>query len=343
MKKVRRIIAVILALTLLLFSVSFAAFAEDSAEENLLTVMSYNVSGLPVVGAFQGSDYLPGPIKATALGKLLNNVEADIIGVQEDFNFHANLAAEMTNFPFKTFTSGPIPLGDGLNIFSKMPVYNIERNTWEKRSGVFKGATDELTPKGFLYSVVEIAEGVYIDFYVLHADAGGDDGSVAARRDNYRQLVEHINGRTHDRALIVLGDFNARIRDEKTDMLNLLIFPAGLTETWVELCNDGQYVPEPVFEEYEIGESIDKVMFKNGGGVEFEPVSIDMFKVLNENGGSYTDHHATRVVLSYTVTDNTSAPDELVEPTPHDTGFIAMLEAIFTALKLILGDLGNLF
>ena len=61
MKKVRRIIAVILALTLLLFSVSFAAFAEDSAEENLLTVMSYNVSARRL-WAHLGSDYLA-PLK----------------------------------------------------------------------------------------------------------------------------------------------------------------------------------------------------------------------------------------------------------------------------------------
>ena len=123
--------------------------------------------------------------------------------------------------------------------------------------------------------MVEIAEGVYIDFYVLHADAGGDPQSTAARIDNYRQLTEHINTRPHDRAVIVVGDFNARIPPSfETDMLNNLIFPAGLSDSWVELCNNGVYSTEPQFEEYEVFESIDKVMYKNGGGVEFTLLTL---------------------------------------------------------------------
>lgn len=345
MKNFRRAVSLLLVLTVLCFSVSFAAFAEGSENEGgLLTVMSYNVSGLPFAGAVQGSEIVPGYPKAELLGALMNQVDADIIGVQEDFNFHDSLAAKMTNFPYKTFSSGPIPLGDGLNIFSKLPIYNISRHTWEKRYGVFKGAADQLTPKGFLYSVVEIAEGVYIDFYVLHADAGGDPQSTAARIDNYRQLTEHINTRPHDRAVIVVGDFNARILSGfETDMLNNLIFPAGLSDSWVELCNNGIYSTEPQFEEYEVFESIDKVMYKNGGGVEFTPVDIEHYKLKNERGGTYTDHHATKVVLSYTVNEIVPMNEELAEPTPHDTGFMAMFKAVLTALKLLISDLGNLF
>lgn len=81
MKNFRRAVSLLLVLTVLCFSVSFAAFAEGPENEGgLLTVMSYNVSGLPFAGAVQGSEIVPGYPKAELLGALMNQVDADKIG-----------------------------------------------------------------------------------------------------------------------------------------------------------------------------------------------------------------------------------------------------------------------
>ena len=101
--------------------------------------------------------------------------------MQEDFNYHQGLADEMTNFPYKTYTSGSLPLGDGLNYFSKHPIYNVKRNGWDKCYGVWSGANDGLARKGFIYTVLEIEDGIYIDVITVHADAGKDKVCLRAQ------------------------------------------------------------------------------------------------------------------------------------------------------------------
>ncbi|MDR1629342.1 MAG: endonuclease/exonuclease/phosphatase family protein [Oscillospiraceae bacterium] len=341
----RKAVALFVAFVLLLCAFSLAASAQEP-ESGTLKVMAYNVSGLPVVGSAQGSKKTGGSEKAKILGQNLNLLDVDILGVQEDFNYHKHLAAEMTAFPNQTFTSGGVPLGDGLNIFSKSPIYNVERTTWNRRWGILSGASDELTKKGFLHTLVELTEGVYFDLYVLHADAGRDNGSIAARTDNYRQLAADINARPVDRAVIVMGDFNTAIsRNLPDDIYGNLMQPAGLSDTWVELYNGGNYFYNdgegwsPALEE-----SIDKVLYKNGGGVTFTPETLDHFIVTDANGDTYTDHHATVAELSYTVIDPATTTETLVPPQPYDRGdmFSRYIKRIFVTLKLILSDIGNL-
>ena len=117
------------------------------------------------------------------LGNLFNKSGCDIIAVQEDFTFHDMMVQDLskTLYPYWTYHTGGVPGGDGLNIFSKYKLYNEERTTWRSLSGVIEGGADELTPKGFVYSVIDIGNGIYVDFYNLHADAYGGAGSIAAR------------------------------------------------------------------------------------------------------------------------------------------------------------------
>ena len=61
-----------------------------------------------------------------------------------------------------------------------MPIYNEKRVTWNEACGILTDGSDELTPKGFVYTVIDIGNGIYVDFYNLHADAYGGAGSVAA-------------------------------------------------------------------------------------------------------------------------------------------------------------------
>ena len=188
----------------------------EKFSEGNLKVISYNVAGLPIPRFFSSEKRVVH--KDTAeIGRQLDNEDYDVIGVQEDFNLHFVLNSHL-NSPYKTFTSGGVPAGSGLNIYSKKPIYNVEKIKWDKLYGVFDGAQDALTPKGYIYCQLKIEEGIYIDFYDLHMDAADDKGSIEARQDNFRQLLEDLNNRSSERAVILVGDFNSRLSSKEDDI-----------------------------------------------------------------------------------------------------------------------------
>lgn len=288
-----------------------------------ITFMSYNVSGIPLLGDLQGTQRrYKGAARQRRLGALLSwRSGADIIGVQEDFNDHDALESAMSAaFPFRSVSSGSLPLGSGENLFSAYPIYNVTRIPWRSTFGVLCGAMDRIANKGILSATVEISEGVFIDVYVIHTDAGAGKPSVRARADNFRQLAEVMNSNSANRACVVIGDYNTKyIRNAGDDVYGNLMVPAGLTDAWAVLHNggDSDYRDDkPWFPS--LPESIDKVMFKSGGGVTIEPVYTEYVKFTDENGDTYTDHISTKTTLSFKVTGKTAAPDELTEEQPAD-------------------------
>ncbi len=155
-----------------------------------------------------------------AVGKYLSQNNFDIVAVQEDFGYHKHLVKSLSGFKYMTNHTGGIPGGDELNIFTKnMPVYNEKRESRNEAGGILSDGSDKLTPKGFVYSVIDIGNGIYVDFYNIHADAYGGEGSVAARTSQYKQLAEFIQSRTaeNDRPVIVTGDFNNYMHTHEDD------------------------------------------------------------------------------------------------------------------------------
>jgi hypothetical protein len=72
----------------------------------------------------------------------------------------------MSGFNYATNHTGGIPGGDGLNIFTKnMPIHNETRVPWKVASGILSDGSDELTPKGFVYAVIDVGNGIYVDFF----------------------------------------------------------------------------------------------------------------------------------------------------------------------------------
>ena len=179
----------------------------DNSEKTDIKMINFNVAGLPFA-AFSGTDV--GANQEVAGGYLSQN-DFDIVAVQEDFGYHKNLVSGMSGFGYMTNHTGSIPGGDGLNIFTtNMPIYNETRVAWNEACGILSDGSDELTPKGFVYTVIDIGNGIYVDFYNLHADAYGGQGSIAARTSQYKQLAEFIEARSaeNDRPVIITGDFN---------------------------------------------------------------------------------------------------------------------------------------
>ena len=343
----KKLLSISLAVIMLTLSLGTGAAALEPVT-GTLNVMTYNVSGIPVIGDFQGTQRaLKGNARMAKIGEILSNESGcELIGTQEDFNHHAALAKAMPLYPYQTLTSGGAPLGDGLSIFSKFPLFNVKRTKWDISSGVLTGSTDRLAQKGILSAVIEIADGVYIDFYVLHAEAGSDPDSGLARTDNFRQLAELINNRKYDRAVIVAGDYNAGFVHRAEDgLFENLIEPAGLKDCWAEIYNNGNYhYNGGIGWSPSLYETVDRVMFKSGGGVELSAESLQYIEYTNEKGETYTDHIATKTGIHYSITGDTSTTEVLRTEDPLDPfqRFLDEFTALVKTLLLVFAHLDEL-
>ncbi len=335
----KRILAILLSAALLLPALALPGSAAEgeAAGAASFSLITYNVQGLTRLGG------LPTDKNCAAIGALINDY--DFAGVQEDFNFDYALRGNVT-LPYQTYTSGITPIGDGLNYFSRFPLYNVERFPWDEAHGVLDDGSDELTPKGILYATVEIAPGVYIDVYNAHTDAYEDAESLAARRSNLSQLAALINERSAGRAVIVMGDLNARFSRESDRLYELLVEPCGLTDAWVEIENNGVYPTKDSglsFNDWwEKWDSVDHVMYRDGGGVDLEALSHEYIFYLNpETGASYSDHAASAVTMQYTVIGDLAVPEQLETERFHLAerfwnGIVRFAKALFLLLDAVI-------
>ncbi|MDX3798036.1 exonuclease/endonuclease/phosphatase family protein, partial [Streptomyces sp. SAS_272] len=206
-----------------------AAAADDSGS---FSVLSYNVAGLP---AIISSASTPRDTSTTAIGQRI--APYDIVHAQEDFNYHAYLYAADTAHAYRTPTSGGAAIGSGLNTLSKLPYDedDFERVRWNTCT---YGSGDCLTPKGFTFIRERLAEGVYVDFYNLHTNAGTNDDDLAARAANLAQLSGFIATHSAGNAVVVMGDTNTRYT-RSGDTIAEFAAANGLTDAWVQLIRGG--------------------------------------------------------------------------------------------------------
>ena len=250
------------------------------------TALTYNIAGLP-----DGLSSAPTPRApaTTAIGGRLGPY--DIVNVQEDFNYHSYLYGADAH-PYRTPTSGIAGFGSGLNTLSAMPYDGLRRVTWDRCWIV---EADCLTPKGFTYARVRLAEGAELDLYNLHADAGDTDGDRDARNAGYAQLTAFIRAHSAGRAVLVMGDTNARYT---TSGESIAAFASdnGLTDAWVKLVRGGA-VPAPGSPTCEgqasaSCEAIDKVLYRDGDGVRLTATAYadDHDAFLDGDGVMLSDH-----------------------------------------------------
>jgi endonuclease/exonuclease/phosphatase family metal-dependent hydrolase len=336
----KKILCVILC-GLLLAPTAFTARAQE--QTGTLKMIAYNVSGIPLVGDFQGTTFTTTNDRAAKIGRLLNATDVDFIGTEEDFNGHKYLAAEMTNYPNRSYTSGGLAQGQGLNVFSVHPIYNVQRVKWNVEYGTFSGSMDALSNKGFLYCLMELLPGVFIHVINVHMDAGYEPFSVMARADNFRQLAAFINDNLDDgRALIVQGDFNFKFkRMLKDDMLGNLLDPVGLTDVWAEVYNNGiTDVENPDYDWDVAGDDLDRILYRSGEDLSLTAVSKTVPDLTGENGDRYTDHNPMLTEFTYTVTGSLPAPETLAEPVPVNEALLNFKEVLWTFLRLLQAFLG---
>ena len=226
-----------------------------------LKLITYNIDGLPETLDLADLPWILKPlawiyklIKGTTIVTINNNTgrqeniekiasylessDADIIALQEDFNFHDTMLSKLGNTyscgtylggfdPSKIFSNTewltyfPLPRFkcDGLNIFTKngkMSFSNEAIVSWAKSCGYFRHANDALTHKGFRYYQVAVDNETTIDVYIIHMDAYFYIGETVkaprdlkARKAQLRQLVNHILYNGSNNPTIILGDTNS--------------------------------------------------------------------------------------------------------------------------------------
>jgi Endonuclease/Exonuclease/phosphatase family len=233
---------------------------DAATAEGSFTVLSYNVAGLPQEISTENPEaHLP------LISPLLDDY--DLVLTQEDFdwwrpmlegfdfvNYHERLRADVTHEHRTGQYPGPeatgvdvaarpdLQIGDGLGILSRFPFEGEERVPWEGCFGGFDtsdgGAADCLAAKGFAVVRMTLADGVELDVYTLHGEAGGSDRDQALQDADYTQLAAFVDEHSEGRAVLLGGDTNLHTDPEHpdaegtadTDIWQAFLEATGLTD-----------------------------------------------------------------------------------------------------------------
>lgn len=362
----KKVISVLLA-ALMCFSLMVFASAEET-ETGTFKIASFNVAGLPNFEAFQGGEVDMDSVMSflnnktisnqKVIGKYIESCDYDIFATQEDFFYHDFLAAELKSYNYSTQWQGGVPWGDGTTVFTKNYKMTGEQHIkWDMLSGdgSAEDGADVYSRKGITYVCVEIADGVFVDFYDIHADAYGDEGSMEARKDNFRQLADLINSKNTGRPVIITGDFNISSHhtyDPSGVYFNKrLIEEEGYKDAWTELYNGGNY--DDYSSWYSQGsywgrwDSVEKFLYKDGTNVKIDCTDFSYnYNIPDEDGNHVSDHAMIDGVFTYTVT---GSADSSEKPSKTETfrqqlyrRIQAFLESLYLGLSNIVNIIKNL-
>ncbi|MER6083289.1 jacalin-like lectin [Streptomyces sp. NPDC001833] len=313
----RRLVACLAAAVAALGGLTATATPAAAAGSGTFSVLTYNVAGLP-----EGLSSAPTPrdTSTTEIGKRI--APYDIVNVQEDFNYHAYLYATDTH-PYRTATSGGAGIGSGLNTVSNYAwdgddFQRVGWNSCQLDSG------DCLTPKGFTFMRERLAEGVYVDFYNLHTNAGTNDGDEASRADNLSQLTDFISTHSAGNAVVVMGDTNTRYT-RSADTIAEFASNNGLTDAWVQLVRGGSapakgsdalVCDDTAATVPNTCEVVDKVLYRSSKLVNLNATSYnnEHAKFLTSDGLMLSDHDPVTVGFSWSQNADFQLSDQFGGP-----------------------------
>lgn len=267
------------------------------ATSGSIDVATYNVAGLP--------EPISGSQPATfseLLSPLLNPF--DLVLLQEDF-FYPDKVAKHLTYPYgstpQRLVLGSDPsrpeafVGSGLERYSRHPFDGYRQVRWPGCYGgaLGAGAADCLSQKGFSVARHEVADGVFIDVYDLHGEAGSSPEDYYWSQQDFIALATYINANSAGHAVIVGGDFNLNPSDELDGpVLAKLLVDAGLTD----VCEVQDCSADP--------DAIDRLLFKSGDDVALDATAWSRpagFSLLD--GTPLSDHDPTAATFAWNVVD----------------------------------------
>jgi endonuclease/exonuclease/phosphatase family metal-dependent hydrolase len=262
------------------------------AASGTFTSLTYNVAGLP---AGINPDQFPEEHQPL-ISPLLNAY--DVVVVQEDFGTYTDVLRSEADHEFMSEPHpGPQVLnpigraeaavGDGLNVLSRLPIGPLERVPW---TGCGPASGDCLALKGFARTTLELDEGVSIELYTLHAEAGRDD--TALRGEDMDQLAAHL-ATIPDRAVIIGGDWNLEYADDPDgEQLRGFLEQTGTSD----VCD--------VVDCGADADIIDRFVFRSGDDVTLTPTShaFERETFVDGTGRPLSDHDPLAVEWSWSAT-----------------------------------------
>lgn len=291
--------------------------ADTAAASGEFSLLTYNVAGLPQeVSTENPSEHMP------LISPLLEDY--DIVLTQENFdwwadaiagldfvNYFDRLRADVTHEyrteqhpgPEAVGIDGsdpdrPLPVvGDGLGMLSRLPFRDVVRVPWTHCFGGADtsdgGAGDCLAMKGFAVATYELGDGVEVDIYTLHAEAGSGEKDDPFRAEDFQDLAAFIAEHSAGRAVIVAGDTNLHSADHEDAAVDGPVWATFIEATGLTDVCDVVECEEPG--------SIDKVAFRNDGGVELTPLERrwEDDRFVGPEGEDLSDHPPVAVDWSW--------------------------------------------
>lgn len=194
----------------------FLACAEPVPTSGSLTVLSYNVHGLP--SAITGDDT---EARLATIGPLLEDY--DLVGVQEDWMEDTHALLETTHPTQDWFDDDLSDRAYGSGLFTLARGASVEayEEHFDACYGLIDHASDCGASKGFQIHRVELVEGVTLDFLNTHLEAGGSDDDTAARAVGVDQIDAAIQDFSAGQPMLFVGDLNLKWSDpEDTDLMD---------------------------------------------------------------------------------------------------------------------------
>ena len=328
--KIKKLLSGILALSCALTLLPAAPVSAAEPQTGTFTAVSMNVDGLPtdLLGFININEGGPGPNGTRAIGQKMAEYGWDIIGVSEDFNYNDELMEALSeDYNAGTHRGGVSWLTnntDGLNLLWKKSL-SVTGESWTKWNTQYStgfantgNGADGMINKGFRYYEAEVADGVYVDFYILHMDADSDQGDIDARHAQLTQLADAIKASDNENPIIVMGDTNCRYTRE--DIRAWFMDPINADErfeikdAWVEDAWNGTYpnvgedalmaVDKGGTYQYPQAEIVDKIFYINNTNSQVK-LALDSYDVAtdftDDSGAALADHWPIIGTFTYTV------------------------------------------
>lgn len=278
------------------------AAPSGSGDSGEVLALTYNVAGLPM-GLSSSMPELFTPL----IGPLLNDYELVLLQESwqtpdpnpgEPLRVYHEILVEASEHPYKSEPAevpwGMDPdrpsalLGDGLNMFSEFPFGETTRVRWPS---CVESASDCLALKGFSMTRMELFEGVMVDVYNLHMEAGSTPEDDVARDEGIDTMIAFMAENSADHAVIMGGDFNLHTDEEPAaSQFARLLEETGLRDACTEL-------------ECDRPGSIDKLLFRSSADVTIaaESLSFETDVFVSEDGTPLSDHDPLAVRFVWSV------------------------------------------
>jgi hypothetical protein len=177
-----------------------------------------------------------------------------------------------------------------------------------------------------------IDDGIWVDLYNLHMDAGDQSGDKSARSSNINQVIKAIATNSVGMPVIVMGDTNSRYTTTGESIRNL-VNTAGLTDAWVKHIRGGVEpalgspalgcpFPFPTGTTDQTCETVDKILYRSSAALTITSTaySNDHSVFLHPTTGvPLSDHYPHRTDILWTASSSFRLGDPFGGP--HGTHF----------------------